>query len=191
MRAFWLIGSPTVRIDGAIRPLGFVDSRRLIERVKATDEALWYADARRQDDYEVHAQTQSIILVFFTGWPEVRVTHAQGWSGFGDVAMPVMESLVARHYPPGGLVLRVVLARLLPGCSIDPHWDKHPSFSISHRIHVPLLTNPDVEFIVGTERIATAPEQAFELNNKLPHSVTNRGSTARIHLIFDYATEPA
>jgi hypothetical protein len=174
-------------IDTPIRELGPVDAGRLIERVLAIDESAWYADNRRQDDYEVHAQTQSIILVFFTGWPEVRVEHAGGWETFGDVAMPVMEQVVARHYPPGGLVLRVVLARLPPGCQIDPHLDSHASFSVAHRIHVPLVTNADVEFIVGDERVVTRPAHAFELNNKMVHSVANRGTTARVHLIFDYA----
>lgn len=176
-----------MQIETPIRPLSYVDSGRLIERVAGTDESAWYADNRRQDDYEVHAETQSIILVFFSGWPEVRVAHASGWDAFADVAVPIMEELVRKHYPPGGMVLRAVLARLLPNRRIEPHWDKHPSFSVAHRIHVPLLTNPDVEFIVGTERIATEPHHAFELNNKMPHSVTNRGECARIHLIFDYA----
>jgi hypothetical protein len=176
-------------IDTPIRPLGAVDATRLTERVLATEEAAWYTDNRRQDDYEVHAETQSIILVFFTGWPEVHVSHAHGWDGFNDVAMPVIDTLVARHYRPGGLVLRIVLARLLPGKSIDLHYDRHPSFDIAHRVHVPLLTNPGVEFTVGPQQIAPRAHQAFELNNKLPHSVVNRGATARVHLIFDYAPD--
>ena len=162
-----------MQIDTAIRPLGFVDSSRLIERVLATEERAWYTDNRRQDDYEVHAQTQSIILVFFTGWPEVHVTHAHAWDAFNDVTMPIIDQIVATHYPPGGLILRAVLARVLPDCSI----------------HVPLVTNPKVQFMVGSERIATQPGQAFELNNKLPHSVENHGDTARIHLIVDYAPD--
>jgi len=58
--------------------------------------------SRRQDDYEVHAQTQSIILVFFTGWPTVQVAHAKGWEGFNDVAVPIMQHIVEQHYPPAG-----------------------------------------------------------------------------------------
>jgi hypothetical protein len=176
-----------VLIDTPIRPLGFVDCRKLIKHVSAADESAWYADNRRQDDYEVHVETQSIILVFFSGWPSVRVDHGSGWEAFGDLAMPIMEELVARHYPPGGMVLRVIMARLLPHCRIEAHRDTHPSFSVAHRIHVPLLTNPGVEFLVGTERIDTQPQYAFELNNKMAHAVANRGATARIHLIFDYA----
>lgn len=176
-------------IDTPIRPLGHVDATPLTERILATAESAWYTDHRRQDAYEVHAETQSIILVFFTGWPEVRVSHAQGWDAFNDVAMPVIDTLVARHYQPGGLVLRVVLARLLPGKRIDLHYDRHPSFDIAHRIHVPLLTNPGVEFTVGPERLTLRPHHAFELNNKMPHSVVNGGETARVHLIFDYAPD--
>jgi hypothetical protein len=178
-----------VHIDSPIRPLGYVDSRKLIERVAAADESDWFVNHRRQNDYEVHAQTQSIILVFFDGWPTVNVAHAEGWDAFGDVAMPVIDEVVARHYAVAGIVLRVMLARLPSNCRIDAHVDRHPSFSIAHRIHVPLLTNPDVEFIVGTERITTQPQHAFELNNKLPHSVFNRGATHRIHLIFDFAPD--
>lgn len=178
-----------MQLDTAIRPLGVVDATQLTARVLATEDSAWYADNRRQDDYEVHAQTQSIILVFFTGWPEVHVSHAHGWDAFNDVAMPVIDALVAEHYRPGGLVLRAVLARLLPGKTIDLHYDRHPSFSIAHRIHVPLLTNPGVEFRVGAERLALRPHHAFELNNKMPHSVVNRGETARVHLIFDYAPD--
>lgn len=174
-------------LDTPIRALGHVDCRRLTERVLECDESAWYEDNRRQDDYEVHVQTQSIVLVFFSGWPTVKVTHARGWDKFSDVVMPIMQEIVARHYAPGGMVLRVILARLLPNCRIERHFDKHPSFSIAHRIHVPILTNPDVEFIVGTERIPPCAHHAFELNNMMPHSVTNNGGSARVHLIFDYS----
>ena len=176
-------------IDTPTRSLGYVDCSKLTERVLACDERAWYVDNRRQDDYEVHVETQSIILVFFSGWPEVRVTHASGWQEFGNLVMPIMQEIVARNYPPGGLVLRVVLARLLPNCRIETHYDRHPSFSVAHRIHVPLLTNPDVEFMVGAERIPPLAHHAFELNNMMPHSVVNKGTTARVHLIFDYSPQ--
>jgi hypothetical protein len=176
-------------IETPIRPLGYVDCQKLIDRVTAAEEGAWYADNRRQDDYEVHVETQSIILVFFTGWPTVNVEHGKGWDAFGEVTMPIMEEVVSRHYPPGGMLLRVILARLLPKCRIDEHFDTHPSFSIAHRIHVPLLTNPQVEFTVGSQRIATRPHHAFELNNKMAHAVANLGDTARVHLIFDYAPD--
>jgi len=174
-------------IETPIRELGQVDCLELTQRVLGAPESAWHEDDRRQRDYDVHAQTQSIILTFCEGWPKVQVTKAKGWEVFAGAAVPVMKAIVARHYPPRGSVLRAMFARLQPGCRIARHRDSHPSFSVAHRIHVPLVTNPDVEFIVGTERIPPRAHYAFELNNKMAHEVTNNGTTTRIHLIFDYA----
>jgi hypothetical protein len=174
-------------IEAPVRHLGHVDCQALTERVLAADEASWHEDTRRQDDYEVHAESQSIILSFCTGWPKVRVNYAKGWDTFADAAVPVMHTLIEKHYAPGGLVLRAMLARLRPGCRIARHRDAHPSFAVAHRIHIPLVTNPDVFFIVGNERVEPRTHFAFELNNAMSHEVTNTGQAVRIHFIFDYA----
>lgn len=174
-------------IDEPIRSLGFVACEALTERVLCLDEGVWARDARRQTDYEVHEETQSVILIFCDGWPQVRVTHATGWSLLAEVATPVMEQVIRSWYPPGGIVLRAVLARLPAGCRIHRHKDAHPSFHVAHRIHVPLVTNPEVEFIVGTRLVAPCAHYAFELNNQMFHQVHNAGSTDRIHFIFDYS----
>lgn len=168
-------------------PLGTFDAQALTEKVLALEEAAWAGDPRRQQDYDVHAQTQSIILLFCSGWPKVAVTRANGWELLAAEAVPLMEQIVRKHYPPGGSVLRAMMARLQPGCRIARHKDSHPSFSVAHRIHVPLVTNPDVEFIVGTERVPPRAHFAFELNNLMFHQVSNNGNTSRIHFIFDYA----
>jgi len=98
-----------------------------------------------------------------------------------------MESIVATHYRPGGRILRAMMARLPAGATIGRHRDEHPSFAASHRVHIPLLTNPGVSFLVGDDRIVTEEGVAFELNNSLPHEVLNEGDAPRIHFIFDYA----
>jgi hypothetical protein len=168
-------------------PLGRVDCQALTEKVLSLEEEAWQGDPRRQQDYDVHAQTQSIILSFCDGWPEVVVTEAAGYALLGAEAQPVMDALVRRCYRPGGRVLRAMVTRLRPGRRIARHIDSHPTFSIAHRVHVPLLTNPRVEFIVGPEKVPPRPHFAFELNNLMLHQVANNGATDRIHFIFDYA----
>ena len=168
-------------------PLGKVDCARLIEKVRAVPEEFWSADGRRQNEFDVHAQTQSIIVKFCEGWPDIAISTGEGWSLLGSAVEPVIDEIVARHYPAGGRVLRVIIARLPAGCRIARHKDVHPSFSIAHRIHVPLVTNPAVDFTVGTERVPPRVGFAFELNNLMLHQVVNHGSEDRIHLIFDYA----
>ena len=176
-------------VEKAIRNLGAVNCATLRQRVLALGEDIWNEDVLRQVKHRnVHSQTQSVILIFCDEkWPDVTVSFRMGWRYLGDAAAPVMESIVAAHYPPGGRVLRAVMARLPAGAAIGLHKDEHPSFAASHRIHVPLVTNPKVSFMVGADHIATAEGIAFELNNALPHEVINAGDTPRIHFIFDYA----
>jgi len=172
-------------------PLGKVECLALTQKVLSLDEDAWRADARRQDDYEVHAQTQSIILLFCEGWPDIAVTPAEGWPLLGDVAQPVIDQIVGKRYAPGGRLLRAMVTRLAPGRRIARHKDVHPTFSIAHRIHVPLVTNAGVEFVVGPERVPPRAGYAFELNNLMLHHVINNGPEDRIHFIFDYAPPAA
>lgn len=172
-------------------PLGKVECQQLTDKVMSLKEEAWRADARRQRDYDVHAQTQSIVLLFCDGWPQVTVSRGSGWDLLAAEAEPVMGQVLRKHYAAGGKILRAMVTRLGPGCRIARHKDSHPSFAVAHRIHVPLVTNPDVEFIVGPEHVPPRAHYAFELNNLMFHQVTNHGSSARIHFIFDYAPPAA
>ena len=56
-----------MNIDEPLKTLGNVDSRPLIDAVLALDETTWLKNVNRQNDYEVHRQTQSVVLVFCDG----------------------------------------------------------------------------------------------------------------------------
>ena len=168
------------------RPLGSVNCLALTEKVLSLEEAAWSADSYRQTEYDVHAQTQSIILLFCDGWPDIKVRRASGWDLLSAEAKPVIDQVVTKHYPSGGNLLRAMVTRLAPGRRIARHKDFHPSFSVAHRIHVPLVTNSGVEFVVGSEHVPPRAHFAFELNNLMTHYVINNGNSTRIHFIFDY-----
>lgn len=180
-------------MDQAVRYLGAVECAALRQRVLALSESAWTGDALRQVSYRnVHSQTQSLILIFCDEeWPNVTVSFRSGWHHLGAFAAPVMESIVATHYRPGGRVLRAMMARLPAGAAIGRHRDEHPSFAASHRIHLPLQTNPNVSFLVGDDRVVTEEGMAFELNNAMPHEVRNDSDAPRIHFIFDYVPPAA
>lgn len=170
-----------------IRELGPVDCAAMRQKVLAWPEDIWWRDQRRQTQFRnVHSQTQSVILIFCEGWPNPKVSFHWGWYSLGAEAAPLVQEIVAAHYPAAGQVLRAMIARLPPGARIDRHRDVDPSFAASYRIHVPLQTNSEVAFTVGSETLPTCEGIAFELNNLLPHEVINRGNTHRIHFIFDY-----
>ncbi|CAN5588087.1 hypothetical protein BH10ACI3_BH10ACI3_21110 [soil metagenome] len=53
------------------------------------------------------------------------------------------------------------------------------------RIHIPVTTNPDVEFILNDESVNMLPGEAWYMNVNFHHSVINGGGTDRIHLVVD------
>lgn len=175
-------------IEQPMRELGPVDVGALAELILAQEEAAWHEELKRQESYEVHRQTQSIVMVFTDGhgWPNIEVRKEPGWDRLADAAIPLMHDIIDRCYPKGGTIIRAMAAKLLVNGKIRPHRDSHPSFHHGHRIHVPITTNPRVRFIIDGRPYRFEVGQAYELNNQLTHSVANKGSEDRITFIFDY-----
>jgi len=175
-------------IGTPIRELGPVDHGPLAAAILAQEEAAWHEDEYRQKEYDVHRHTESIVMVFVNleNWPKVDVLKQPGWDRLASVAVPLMHELIERHYPPGGSIIRAMAAKLLVGGKISPHSDTHPSFHIGHRIHIPIVTNPRVRFMIDGRPYRFEPGQAYEINNQRTHSVMNKGAEDRIHFIFDY-----
>lgn len=175
-------------IDTLLRDLGSVDAAALTEAILAQDEEAWREDQYRQQVFDVHKQTESIVLVFvkLENWPEIEIVKEPGWDRLADVAVPVMHEIINRHYPKGGTIIRAMAAKLLAGGKIRPHIDTHPSFHCGHRIHVPITTNPRVRFMLDGRPHQLEVGNAYEINNQKNHSVMNKGKEDRITLIFDY-----
>lgn len=175
-------------IGEPVRELGPVGIEPLRRAILEQDESAWREEQVRQEAYEVHRQTESIVLVFTDGegWPDIEVHKEPGWDRLADVAVPVMHDIIERCYPKGGTIIRAMAAKLLQGGKIRPHRDAHPSFHYGHRIHVPITTNPRVRFIIDGRPYRFEVGQAYELNNQLMHSVANKGAEDRITFIFDY-----
>lgn len=177
-----------MKLETPVRTLGTVDHRALKAAAASVPAEAWLEDPLRQKSFEQHRHTQSIILLFANGWPKVQVERRPSWALFSEAAIPVMQQIVAAHYKPGGVVIRAMVAKLLPGGEISEHFDSHETFAISHRIHVPLQTNPDVEFRVRGDNHHLVEGVAYEISNLDFHAVNNRSPHDRLHFIFDYTT---
>jgi len=177
-----------MNIDTPLRELGPVDSAALRDAILAQEPDAWLEDKYRQEAFEVHHATQSIVMLFvdIDRWPDVVVKREPGWPRLADAALPLMNDILERFYPPGGTVIRAMAAKLLAGAKITPHTDKHPSFHRGHRIHVPITTNPRVRFMIDGKPYQFRVGEAYEINNQKTHSVMNKGKDDRITFIFDY-----
>jgi len=76
--------------------------------------------------------------------------------------------------------------RLGAGSRIREHCDYNLGFEDGEvRIHVPVTTGPDVEFLLQGEAVEMGEGEAWYLDLNLPHAVANRGNEARVHLVVD------
>ena len=175
-------------ISTTLRELGDIDMSALRDTVLGQGEAAWADQEYRQQAYEVHQQTASMVMMFTdgSGWPEIEVRKEPGWAALAASAVPLMEEIIARHYAPGGTVIRAMAAKLVAGGVIRPHRDSHTSFHHAHRIHVPIVTNSRVRFMIDGRPHQLQTGQAYEINNQKRHSVMNKGKEDRITFIFDY-----
>lgn len=92
------------------------------------------------------------------------------------------EVLSAFHCPSQS----VRLMRLDPNSRIKPHTDFDLSAELgTARLHVPITTNPDVDFRLNDRTVTMEPGSTWYLRLFDEHSVTNRGQSARVHLVID------
>ena len=104
--------------------------------------------------------------------------------GFVPYVASVIDQLATRRN-------RIRLMRLRPGGRILRHSD--PLHTIAPeliRLHVPVVTNPDVWFMVNDKRIVMGAGETWHVDVRFPHEVENRGTTPRVHLVLDLQTTP-
>jgi hypothetical protein len=172
----------------SIRRLGTVDVTRLRDAVLAIPEERWNTEnAAKPNRFETLSSTRHIVFRFVSNFVDWRQSYARpAWDEWKDLLEPVLAAATADYGYERGAFPRVMLARMAPGGEIEPHNDSNPAAQWPHKIHIPILTNPDVTFFVDEVAYHFAEGEAVEVNNMAVHAVTNRGTTDRIHLIFEY-----
>ena len=98
-------------------------------------------------------------------------------------ACPYMREVAATFQAP----LRTVrLMRLTAGSVIKEHEDLDLSFEDGMvRLHIPVVTNPDVDFRLNGTRVVLEAGSCWYLRLSDRHSVANRGTEDRVHLVID------
>jgi Aspartyl/Asparaginyl beta-hydroxylase len=80
----------------------------------------------------------------------------------------------------------VRLMRLTPGSVIKEHGDHDLAAEQGWaRMHVPVTSNPDVEFFLNGTPVRMVPGEAWYLRLADPHRAANRGATDRVHMVID------
>ena len=83
------------------------------------------------------------------------------------------------------------LMRLAPGSVVKEHRDQRLGLEWgSARLHIPIVTNDEVDFRINGTRLFMGPGETWYLRLSDPHSVRNHGSCDRVHLVIDAIVNP-
>ncbi|MDH4472444.1 MAG: aspartyl/asparaginyl beta-hydroxylase domain-containing protein [Fluviicola sp.] len=107
---------------------------------------------------------------------------------------PLLETELLHECPTFKRILdefpfEKISARLLcleVGAKIKPHRDNCLGYEDGvFRMHIPIVTNAEVEFVLAGERIVMEEGTCWYINANEEHSVANRGSENRVHFVID------
>ncbi|HMG48793.1 MAG TPA: aspartyl/asparaginyl beta-hydroxylase domain-containing protein [Allosphingosinicella sp.] len=166
-------------------PMTF-DAAALAADLGAFDESDWTAHFVR-DNYEgewsalplraAAGETHKLRMIFAN--PTASVFADTPFLG----RAPAIRAALARFECP---LKAVRLMRLAAGSVIKEHDDFDPdAASGTARLHVPITTGPEVEFLLNRKPVPMAPGEVWYLRLADPHSVANRGTRDRVHLVID------
>jgi hypothetical protein len=174
------------RIPDRVRlPLDF-DAARLAADLAILDGDDWIAHFVRQN-YDGDWSVLPLRSAASAKHPIMMIYSSPGETEFVDTPFlartPYFAEVLAQFRCP---LTSVRLMRLTPGSVIREHHDH--DLSAEHgtvRIHIPVTTNPQVEFLVNRTPVTMLPGETWYLRLFDPHSVANRGETDRVHLVID------
>lgn len=96
---------------------------------------------------------------------------------------PYFQEVLGRFACP---VSSARLMKLAAGSHIKEHVDHDLSVARgTARLHIPISTNPEVEFHIEDERVRMAAGECWYIDATLRHRLANLGATDRVHLVFD------
>ena len=150
----------------------------------------------REDWYEwqmrrvVEDQADSLTILLFNQ-PDKNSTIFYKWfenKKYLDLLKLEIEECISilEGALPGGDIKRAMLINLPAGCNVKKHYDVNYHLETCHRVHIPILTNDQVEFFCKDILIPMQEGTMVDFNNNHFHEVRNNSSVDRVHLVIDW-----
>ena len=177
-----------MNINENFKVLGNVDIKPILDECQKITQEDWDKFTWRQEANPMHGASKSLAIIYDQDFRHFNTTKHELYErlNFETIIEPMLNVLEKEY--GAGYIVRAVLVKLPAGCSIKPHVDTGGSYTLSHRIHLPLICDPDkVEYVVDDERRFFGIGEMFELNNMRTHAVHNTGYVDRTNLLFDFA----
>ncbi|SHM63236.1 Aspartyl/Asparaginyl beta-hydroxylase [Chitinophaga jiangningensis] len=154
----------------------------LLQDLHQCQSLQWAAHFHRED---YSGEWSSISLRSTSG----AITDIHSHAG-----MPFQDTPLLKQTPYFSYVLQsfkcplegVRLLKLKSGAIIKPHKDIGASYEEGNlRIHVPVITHPEVEFLLDGMKLPMQAGECWYANFNLTHEVINNSPVDRVHLVID------
>ena len=178
---------PAVEKPAGVRALGRVDTGPLEAMLDRLTENVWRReDECKDNDFPCFHHTRHIVFRFIDGNRDARRFRSYpGWTIWRRTLLPVMAQASAGYGFSEPVYPKAMLARLAAGHGIDRHVDGAGSNLHTHKIHIPLQTEPAAVLTVAGVDYHLREGHAYEVDNLAPHGAFNGGTRDRIHFIFE------
>lgn len=148
----------------------------------------WLIDTSRQETYETHKNTQAISMITSDyNWKPGTELIVENKKEFDNQESRIEIDKIYKHLEEvySGRVIRSEIVNLRANTEIRKHVDGGAVLHYARRCHIPLITNKDVYFTVNNNTINMLEGTCYEINNSMPHSVSNKSNFDRVHIIID------
>jgi hypothetical protein len=177
--------------EGHTRELGSVPEELLAPLDKLLEnsrDTFLVENAHKPNKFgDFEKSTQHIVFKFPVSLHDhTHSDYRDIWEKYREAVQPIIEAVTPVYGYKNGKTCRIMLAKLKAHKEIKKHIDGLPASDVPHKIHVPLITHPNIEFQAEDEYIHLPRGAAYEVNNKVEHGGRNTSDIDRIHLIFDY-----
>ena len=163
------------------------DIQAIKNKLAEVPEAVW-GQSGRERKFEVHSQTQALLLIYDEDFRHAEPTYRELYFQFEEVLKPLID-FIANHYQHNGFVVRLIFAKLKGNGKIKQHIDGVYTLVKCHRVHIPIISNSRAIFMVGAEEKVMREGEVWEINNATIHAVDNQSHEDRVHLIIDWVPD--
>ncbi|TDH65503.1 hypothetical protein CCR75_004044 [Bremia lactucae] len=171
-----------------------IDISLLQKRIRDSGSELWNP-TQQTDNVPVRRAGHDwwgigkVVFIYCDDYLQKVFTFPWFYSWQNELAPIIKQTRI-----PLNRIVRCILASMPPGADIPVHHDTGSWVHFTHRMHLPVFTSPDIDFMVGLndqnmQRYELRQGNLYELNNMSCHCVRNNWTQHRVHLIFDYADE--
>jgi hypothetical protein len=152
-----------------------------VNRLRAEVEAL-PADAWSRHPSEYTGNTAARLITVGGGQNDFTAGEMQPTPALA--ASPYIQQVLASF---STVWSRSRLMRIEGGGSVPQHSDMNHHWFYRVRVHIPVITRPEVRFHCADQSVHMAAGEAWIFDNWREHKVSNPTTDARIHLVADTA----